>query len=383
MSDWKNLYSEVRKRKMEALNKKDVVKAVEKHGRILAIEGEYEKPQKIIEYMYAAEKVVVKRREIKKKIRSIDFNNFDVLLIGCSGRDIPASIFTKIKDFVLNGNYLITTDWALESIIEPIFPGYIRWNRQRTNDAVVACQILNPEHPFLDGVLGEIQQSKWTSKNSKKDEFRWWLENRSFPIEILNYNAVHVLINSWEIKSKWGEGPVLIYFDFGKKGGKVIHMISHTHLQKGGIKGKYASALILTNILDEKISLKVGIQKQKIGYVENWDSSSNPSSGKEIYQQPLEEQWVTPQSNGVYVNQTNMSDNNNLDLTGTSQIVETDANDSNFSYGSKCAYCEYDFLEYTKKIYKCKECGANYHENCINQQVNEGICKKCGRILLW
>ncbi|MBY8982959.1 MAG: hypothetical protein KGD57_08425, partial [Candidatus Lokiarchaeota archaeon] len=60
MSDWKNLYSEVRKRKIEALNKKDVVKAVEKHGRILAIEGEYEKPEKVIDHMYAAEKLFLK-----------------------------------------------------------------------------------------------------------------------------------------------------------------------------------------------------------------------------------------------------------------------------------------------------------------------------------
>ena len=31
---WKDLYSEVKKRKMETLNKKDVVKAVEKYGKI-------------------------------------------------------------------------------------------------------------------------------------------------------------------------------------------------------------------------------------------------------------------------------------------------------------------------------------------------------------
>ncbi len=39
MSSEKDLYSEVKRRKMEALGKKDVVKAVEKHGRILAVEG--------------------------------------------------------------------------------------------------------------------------------------------------------------------------------------------------------------------------------------------------------------------------------------------------------------------------------------------------------
>ncbi len=379
MSDWKNLYSEVKKRKMEALNKKDVVKAVEKHGRILAIEGEYEKPQKIIEHMYAAEKIVIKRKMITKKIRSIDFNDFDVLLIGCSGKDIPTSVFSKIRDFVLNGNYLITTDWALQSIIEPIFPGYIRWNRQRTADAVVPCQILETNHPFVEGVLGEIQQSKYKSNDTKNDEFKWWLETRSFPIEVLNYNEVKILINSWEIKKKWGEGAVLVYFNYGKKGGKVIHMISHTHLQKGGIKGKYASAMILTNILDEKISNKLGIQQKNQGYVSSWEEIPRPIQN----QKPLEEQWVTPQSNNNYLNPSSINQDSNVSLTTTSQIVEIDKNSSDFSFGSKCVYCGYDFLEYTNKIYKCKECGIPYHEQCINQQVNEGICKNCQRILLW
>ena len=57
---YKDLYSEVKKRKMEALNKKDIVKAVEKHGKILAVEGRFEKPKKVVENMYAAEKRTIK-----------------------------------------------------------------------------------------------------------------------------------------------------------------------------------------------------------------------------------------------------------------------------------------------------------------------------------
>ena len=130
----------------------------------------------------------------------------------------------------------MSTDWCLRSIVEPIFPGYIRWNDKRTDDVVVVCQILEPNHPFLEGVQSEIRQAKWqkaSPKAAKADEFKWWLENRSFPIQILNHNAVHVLIASWEIKQKWGEAPVLVYFDYGQMGGRVVHMISHTHLQKG------------------------------------------------------------------------------------------------------------------------------------------------------
>ena len=373
---WKDLYSEVKKRKMEALDKKDVVLAVEKHGKILAVNGRYEKPKKVIEHMYASLKNVIREKEIMKE----DLSQYDVVLIGCPGSDIPYASHPKVRDFVMNGGWLITTDWALRSIIENIFPGYIRWNQAKTADAVVACQIIESNHPFLDGVLTEIQQSKWqkqTAKNTKKSEFRWWLETRSFPIQIVNHQAVRVLIGSWEIQNKWGESPVLVEFDYGKKGGRIIHMISHTHLQKGGAKGKYASALILTNILDEKVSQKMGIsKKQPPGYVADWQQSQPQ---QQSYQPPLEEQWVSPPPQTNYLTPTTEGSG----LTQTSQIVEVDVNSSNFSFATNCIYCGYDFTEYSGKIYTCQSCKALYHENCINSQINEGICKNCSRILLW
>lgn len=370
MSSWKDLYSEVKRRKMEALNKKDVVKAVESHGKILAIEGRYEKPEKVVNHMYAAVHETIKPKQIMKK----NLNDYDVVLIGCPGDQIPHSAYPKIGDYVNNhGGWLITTDWAIKYIVEVIFPGFIRWNGNRTADAVVACQIDEPGHPFLEGVLTEIQLDKWhkpTAKDTKKTEFRWWLETRSFPIQVLNPSAVRVLISSWEIKSKWGEAPVLCYFDYGKTGGRIIHLISHTHLQKGGVKGKYASALILTNILDEKISVKMGIKKTPSqGYVSDWETSSA---------QPVQ-QFNSSSSQNSYVTPTTTD----TGLTGTSQIVKIDFNSPDFSYAKKCGYCGYDFAEYGGQIYKCQACSTQYHDQCLQQQINEGTCKNCGKILLW
>lgn len=365
----KDIYSEVKKRKMEALNKKDVVNAVEKHGKILAISGRYEKPKKIVEHMYASLKKVVREKDIMKENLSL----YDVLLIGCPGSDIPFAAHPKVKEFVNNGGWLITTDWAIKSIVENIFPGYIRWNQAKTADAVVPCQIMQPDHPFLEGVITEIQQSKWqkqTAKDTKKKEFRWWLETKSFPIQVINYDAVRVLISSWQIQNLWGESPVLVEFDYGKNGGRVIHMISHTHLQKGGAKGKYASALILTNILDEKVSNRMGISKSPTaGYVSDWQSNQ-PQTQQQYVQPSAQNNYVTPSSNGG-------------GLTGTAQIVEVNGNSTDFSYMSKCTYCGYDFTEVSGKIYICQACKAPYHENCMNMQVNEGVCKSCNRILLW
>ncbi|MHA1281318.1 MAG: hypothetical protein ACTSQP_02330 [Promethearchaeota archaeon] len=381
---YKDLYSEVRRRKLEALNKKDVVKAVEKHGKMLFIDGKFEKAKKIVDSIYASKRDLIKTRELNK-VLTVDLNQYDVVLIGCPGNEIPTAAHPKIKEYVLRGGWLITTDWAIRSIIEVIFPGYIRWNEQRTGDTVVACQILEPNHPFLHGVLSEITQEKWQKHTykTKKEEFRWWLENRSFPIQIIN-PAVRVLIASQELQMKWGDGPVLVEFNYGNNGGKIIHMISHAVLQKGGKKGQYASALILTNILDEAVSRRMGLSKgtSTPQYVSDWESAQQPQQAG--YQIPLEEQWVhPPQQAQPQENYLTPSLGTGPGLTGTAQIQEVDPNAGNFSYGSKCAYCEYDFGEFTGKIYKCSACGALYHDSCLNIQINEGVCKKCGSILLW
>jgi hypothetical protein len=374
MSSWKDLYSEVKKRKMEALNKQNVVKAVEKHGKIIAVSGRYERPEKIIPYMYASEKKVIKPKDVMKT----DLNHYDVVLIGCPGNEIPTAAHSKIHKFVAeNGGWLITTDWAIRSIVEVIFPGFIKWSGGKTSDTVVPCQILEPNHPFLEGLEMELQSAKWGAKKKTEESFHWWLERQSFPITILNYTAVKVLISSMELQKKWGEAPVLVYFDYGKTNGRIIHLISHTHLQKGKAKGKYASAMILTNILDEKVSHKVGIKQ----------GATTPQG----YQDPIQTYYTSNVIQSEKISTTDSitpiptrsresSNLGGLDLTGTSKIIEVP---NNFPPTQKCALGDSNFEGYTGKIYICKECGAPYHEECLKIQINEGICKICERILLW
>jgi len=275
---WKDLYSEVKAKKMAALGKKDVVKAVEKHGKILAIRGKYEKPERVIKYSYASVKDIIGPSQVPKTRLS----NYDVVLIGCPGSEIPKSGMSKFRDYVMDGGWLLTTDWCLRTIVENVFPGYIRWAGEKTNDAVVQCELVDPHHPFLDGVLSEITSGKYSKKgkgySTEAPTFSWWLEDKSFPITIDRPDAVHVLIKSDEIGLKWRKDPVLVYFDVGKKGGKVIHIISRTHLQKGKSKGKFVSALILTNILDEKVSAKYGVKRASSPQYDDYGGSASQPS---------------------------------------------------------------------------------------------------------
>lgn len=364
----KDLYSEVKARKMAALGKKDVVKAVEQHGKILAIRGKYEKPDKIIKFIYASKKEIVNPKVAHKK----DFSQFDVVFVGCPGSDILKSGLSKFREYVMDGGWLLTTDWCIRTIVEHVFPGYIHWAGEKTADAVVQCEMVDPHHPFLDGVQSEITTGKYSkgSKGKASATFSWWLEDKSFPITVDRPDAVHVLIKSNELGQKWRKDPVLVYFDVGKKGGKVIHLISHTHLQKGGKKGKFVSAMILTNILDEVVSIKHGVKRSggSSGYKDYGGTASQPSID-----------WGTsPQQSGNYITPDLTSDSG---LVGTAKVVET--NESQPST-QKCALGDGNFEGYTGKVFKCSSCGTVYHENCINMQLQQsGICKICEKIFLF
>ena len=152
-----------------------------------------------------------------QQFEKIDLDPDQIIFINC-----PGSVSTKglrnLVTFVAKGGFLFTTDWALRHVIEPGFPGYIKYNNRPTNDEVVRVDILAEEDPFLQSLIGP------------NDDPQWWLEGSSYPIEILNHKEVDILIKSKEIEKKYGESAVFVTFDYGK--GKVYHMISHFYLQR-------------------------------------------------------------------------------------------------------------------------------------------------------
>jgi hypothetical protein len=383
--DWKNLYSEVKNRKMQALGKQEIVKAVEKHGKILAIKGKYEKPEKCIGNCYASVKEIIRPEDVPKQTLSL----YDVVLVGCPGSEIPKSGLSMFRDYVYEeGGWLLTTDWCLRTIVENAFPGYMHWGGEKTDDVVVQCEMVDAHHPFLDGIFSEITQGKYAEKGPKaygkntQPTFSWWLEDKSFPITIDRPDIVHVLIRSEEIGRKWGKDPVLCYFD-----GRVIHMISHTHLQKGGEKGHFVSAMILTNILDEKVGIKHGIKKGG-GTPQYVDYASSPSSQQSSIewsgQAPVNYETYSggaDSSAGMPEMPSGQSNETSPELTGTTQIIEI-TDKSKIGLNQKCCFGDGGFDDYQGHIFQCG-CGTLYHEECLNVQLREGICKICEKIFLY
>ena len=103
------------------------------------------------------------------QLSNAQLNKDQILFINCPG-NLERNSLQKIHDFVEEGGFLFTTDWALKNVIETTFPGYIEYNRKATGDEVVRVEVLSKDDDFLQTLL------------SDKDDPQWWLEGSSYPI---------------------------------------------------------------------------------------------------------------------------------------------------------------------------------------------------------
>jgi hypothetical protein len=152
--------------------------------------------------------------------RQIDGANLrpdQVIFVNCPGHFTPQGL-RKLHQFVQEGGFLFTTDWALKHVLEPGFPGFVEYTGRPTADDVVRVEILDQDDPFLSSILGP------------EDDPQWWLEGSSYPIRVLDAEKVQVLVSSKELGEKYGEPAVFVTFEFGA--GRVYHMISHFYLQR-------------------------------------------------------------------------------------------------------------------------------------------------------
>ena len=203
-----------------------------------------------------------------QQFEKIDLDPDKIIFINCPG-NVTSKGLRNLVTFVEKGGFLFTTDWALRHVIEPGFPGYIKYNNRPTSDEVVRVDILAEEDPFLQSLIGP------------NDDPQWWLEGSSYPIEILNHKEVDILIKSKEIEKKYGESAVFVTFDYGK--GKIYHMISHFYLQRAETRtarhaksgAEYANEKLNMDEYREEKYKNMGIDDANLSDVEAAYSSSS------------------------------------------------------------------------------------------------------------
>ena len=229
---------------------------------ILITEGEYDFIEKVLSNAGTPHTLIQGER-----LEDASLRPDQVLFVNCPGNFEPRAL-RKMESFVKEGGFLFTTDWALKNVLEEAFPGYVEQGGRNTADEVVRVEILDNEDPYLNSLIGP------------DDDPQWWLEGSSYPIRVIDRDAVKVLITSKEIERRYGESPVLITFKYGK--GTIYHMISHFYLQRSETRTKrhrksgmdYVSESDVSPALYSKYK-EMGAEKEDLGDIESayWSSA--------------------------------------------------------------------------------------------------------------
>lgn len=182
-------------------------------NEIIIIRGQYDRIEDVFDILKIPYGMMEVYQFEKANIRPTQ-----TLIINCPGAGFSKESLEKIKQFVSNGGFLLTTDWVLKNVLEVIFPEHVRYNQHATGDDVVKVEVVDKSSPYLQGMFeGDAEPL-------------WWLEGSSYPISILKPAEVKVLIQSREMKKRYGESAIVLTFDYGE--GTVFHMTSHYYLQR-------------------------------------------------------------------------------------------------------------------------------------------------------
>ncbi|MFP2923980.1 SH3 domain-containing protein [Pyxidicoccus sp. 3LG] len=187
-------------------------------AEVVVVSGEYDRVQDVLREVGVPHVVVT-----PIQLARTPLNAKQLLIINCAGSLGPQGL-EKVRKFVNAGGFLYTTDWALKRVVEKAFPGFIAANGRETGDDVVEVQVKESS-----GGSNLLKHLHLANANPK-----WWLEGSSYPIRVLAPDKVEVLVESQEMKKKYGAAPVAVLFRYGD--GKVLHIASHFYLQRNQVR---------------------------------------------------------------------------------------------------------------------------------------------------
>ena len=113
-----------------------------------------------------------------------------------------------ISKHVEKGGQLVTTDWALDEILNKVFPGFVAWDGKKTGS--------NESWPI--DAAQEVGRAEW------------FVENCSYPVAVEQEGVVKRILTSKAFAARYKCDPALaVTFRVGK--GRVTHYVSHLYSQ--------------------------------------------------------------------------------------------------------------------------------------------------------
>ncbi len=172
-----------------------------------------------------------------------------LLVIDCGVDVLGPEAAEAVRSFVASGGYLCTTDWGLENVLEPAFPGMLRslfkgGRGVSTQNETVGFRIVAPMHPLTRGLRAIAEGGLW------------WVEDQAHPVEVVDTRRVTVLAESDVFKKRYGSGVLAATFGWGK--GKVLHILGHAWQREGNLKGTYAMQRLVLNFLLDRAATQKG-----------------------------------------------------------------------------------------------------------------------------
>jgi hypothetical protein len=209
------------KKELAATSKEDLAMLEQiSENDILVVPGVYDRIQEVLSLVGIKFKMVD-----PSSFERLELHPSQVVFVNCPGTGFSRAGLDRLKYFVRDGGLLVTTDWALQNVIESAFPGFIQYNQRSTTDDVVKIEVLDSSHPYIQGLM-----------SSKDSEPLWWLESSSYPIRVVDKDKVKVLVTSKEMQDRYGEPTIVCTFKMGQ--GEVLHLTSHYYLQRTETRGK-------------------------------------------------------------------------------------------------------------------------------------------------
>ncbi|MBA3994490.1 MAG: hypothetical protein C0469_13255 [Cyanobacteria bacterium DS2.3.42] len=183
--------------------------------RLVVISDKYDQAERTLESLGLPYKIMN-----KKAFDAYDLSNAQVVIIDCGPNNLSWNGGIKIRDFVINGGYLLTTDWMLDRLNQHVFPGFIAWSGATNKQKMYEASIVG-KHPAL---------FRHAVTNGA-----WKMDIHCHLIRIFNKEKVRVLAVSDALAQEDPDrlGALAVVFPFGR--GYVMHMMAH--FDRGQIKG--------------------------------------------------------------------------------------------------------------------------------------------------
>jgi len=233
-----------------------------KEDRILVIEGSYDYLEKILDNAKVPYTLLDEFPDKEELRQGGQFAKSKVMFVNCDedyhsspeDKNLTRENKKSLQEFVARGGRMITTDWA-QAVVKYLF-GKIRAKENSTDDDdIVKVRFASDIGKNLSGI---------SYGNARPN---WWLESSSDMISYSKNSGVVELVESYEMKEKYGSSHVAVGFPYGE--GEVFHFVSHLIAQELKNYDESARECLRTFLDLTKTSLKsASTSKLSFGEIE-------------------------------------------------------------------------------------------------------------------